>query len=336
MNPGFRRRDTASSGYVLVGAMVLMALMAIGMTVIAQQWSFVHRRSMEKELQFQGDRIMRGLLEYKQMQGAGLKPAGALITNYESMVKALTEQPNPILTELPPDPMTARYNDQGELEEDTGVWGLVIQTAGTTNRTQGQATTQTQGGIQISGCPPLRQREGEGMGFGNRNDPLNQGNGLSGTNLPSVFEEPNPTLPPSSSGRSSRLPPMGAGGNISGNVIGVVTCYDEPDQPPIRLSPAGEEASTYRDWLFVPKDLASNTGNTNQPAAAGSWESNWPESMPAPATAPGTGGTPRVRPPGAGLPNTNRPRGTTNPRGGSGTLAPRGGSQGSTFPRGGG
>jgi type II secretory pathway pseudopilin PulG len=252
-------------GYMLLGALFLTAVMAITMAVVAREWSFIHRRAMEAELKHRGEKIMRALLEYQYMQGKGLKPASRPISNYETLEKFLTEGPNPVLPSLPPDPMTARYDERGELVEGTGKWGLVVRTTATQGRQSGRPGTSapvTTGGFQVIGC------EGSSAG----------GGAGSGSRSGSIF--------PSSPGSpGSRV------GAVVGGIIGVASCLDDENLKPIGLSPEGEEASSYKEWLFTPVESGGTSGlvpqqqqqrQTSQQQALGSWQNNWPSSLPAP------------------------------------------------------
>jgi len=285
---------------MLLGALFLTAVMAITLTVVVREWSFVHRRAMEAELKFRGEKIMRALLEYQYMQGKGLKPASRPITNYETLEKFLTEGPNPVLPGLPPDPMTARYDERGELVEGTGHWGLVVRTTITRGVQRGvtrSTTPVTTGGFQVTGC------EGSSAG-GSRSG--------SGSMFPRIGGRP-----------GSRV------GAVTGGIIGVASCLDDADLKPIGLSPEGEEASTYKEWFFTPVESGGTglgmaqqpRGTSPQTQAVGSWQNNWPDSLPAPpfpggVTAPGGGRTvprglrpgQRTEPTRPGFGTTSRPR----------------------------
>lgn len=339
--PQARSRGRGEDGYLLAGALFLMAVMAIGMTVAVMEWSFLHQRDLEKELEFRGDRIMRALLEYKEMQQSGKKSPAKVIQDYETMEKFLTEEPNPILAELPPDPFTARYDERGELEEDTGKWGLVLLGASIAPTPSNPRPNQ---GLQIVGCPPPTRRsrdEGEGGSLPQfpgapRSNRVSQWD----TEFRGQFGEDSL----SQQGIGSSGP--GLGQTRKGNIVGVVSCRDDLD--PIGLSPSGEETASYREWLFVPRELQtggglpaggggafSSQGQTtggaggrptaprpgSSPAAGqtaaqqqaalqagGTLRNNWPDSMPAPPEAPVPGVQPPGQGPGRGIPGLDRNR----------------------------
>lgn len=122
---------------MLAALMVVVALMGVFLAVAGQQWSFIKRREMERELAFRGERIQRALLEHQTRKG---RPATRL--------EDLTDQPQPSLLHVPPDPLTAEYDERGELVEGTGEWVLIHQgdrpgaPAGTSQRRRRSATPQ--------------------------------------------------------------------------------------------------------------------------------------------------------------------------------------------------
>jgi type II secretory pathway pseudopilin PulG len=95
--------------------MVMVAVMSILLTVAAQQWSFLTRRELERELTFRGERLLLALNEHQARVG------GAPPTSLED----LTKPPRPVLPRVWPDPMTARYDGNGDLVEGTGEWQVI-------------------------------------------------------------------------------------------------------------------------------------------------------------------------------------------------------------------
>jgi hypothetical protein len=112
---GPRPRRRSPRGATLAALMGTVAVMSILMTVAAQQWSFVVRRELEKELIHRGERIQLAIWEYGTRTGA--PPLLKL--------EELTKRPRPLLPGVPPDPMTARYDAHGKLVEGTGEWHVL-------------------------------------------------------------------------------------------------------------------------------------------------------------------------------------------------------------------
>lgn len=96
--------------------MAMVGVLAVLMTVAAQQWSFIERREMEKELIYRGQSIAAAIDEYRRMGQNQRLP-----TKLEDMTKG----PRPTLRRVWHDPMTARYEDDGDLVENTGQWELL-------------------------------------------------------------------------------------------------------------------------------------------------------------------------------------------------------------------
>jgi hypothetical protein len=287
---------------MLLGAFFIVAVLAITSAVVVQHWSFVHRRAMEAELKFRGERIMRAILEFKHLQDQNKKPQ-LQIANYESLEKALTDQPNPILPGIPPDPMTARYDEQGELVEGTGTWGLVVPAGTQPDRNRGRPGTTM--GSRFGSSPTQPGQPPFGRGF--------QVIGCEG------------------GGGGSRLASGRAGGPRQRvgavQVLGVASCLDDEDLEPIGPSPQDEDAATYKDWLFIPPGSGQmGVGQTQQVQGQASsqqptWQSNWPSSLPAPpfpggVNAPGQGNQQQI--PGGQSPSSPfRGSSTTGGRSGS-------------------
>ena len=114
--PGRRlaTRLRGEEGSTLAALMVIVAIMAVMLTVASQEWSFILRREKERELIFRGQLIVSALEEY-EAQGRGAPVS----------LDQLTKRPKPALRMVPPDPMTARYDEEGKLVEGTGQWKLL-------------------------------------------------------------------------------------------------------------------------------------------------------------------------------------------------------------------
>jgi hypothetical protein len=96
--------------------MVMVAIMGVMMTMAAQQWSFIERREMEKELIYRGQRIAAAIGEFERQAQNQRRP-----TKLEDMTKG----PRPTLRRVWHDPMTARYDSNGDLVEETGEFELL-------------------------------------------------------------------------------------------------------------------------------------------------------------------------------------------------------------------
>ena len=106
---------TAARGSLLLAMLVMMTIASIVLAVAATDWSFVVRREKERELIFRGVQIARAIEEWQQ--SAGKAPPTSL--------EQLTKPPRPTLRKAYADPMTALYDDEGELLEGTGEWAYI-------------------------------------------------------------------------------------------------------------------------------------------------------------------------------------------------------------------
>lgn len=111
------RPRRGEAGYLLAAAMLLVALVSIMTAMAARSWASIGKREREAELKFRGQRIVRAILDWKREQPGGLQNPGLWPT-----LEQLTKPPKRYLASIPPDPMTAEYDESGELLEKTGVW----------------------------------------------------------------------------------------------------------------------------------------------------------------------------------------------------------------------
>ena len=115
--PGIPRslagRATGERGSLLAALVATLAVGSILMTVATTQWSFIIRREKEKELVFRGTAIARAIQEFQRL--------GRAPTTLEEMTKTRP----PVLRQILPDPMTARYDREGKLIEGTGEWTFI-------------------------------------------------------------------------------------------------------------------------------------------------------------------------------------------------------------------
>jgi type II secretory pathway pseudopilin PulG len=96
--------------------MVAVAIMGIVLTAAAQQWSFILRRELERELIYRGGNIVTAIQEYQ---------TSAQNQRLPTKLEDLTKRPRPTLRKVWVDPMTARYDGDGKLIEGTGEWELL-------------------------------------------------------------------------------------------------------------------------------------------------------------------------------------------------------------------
>ncbi|MEM7248949.1 MAG: hypothetical protein AAF533_26720 [Acidobacteriota bacterium] len=137
-SPRVVARRRSARGASLAALMFGVAIMGIFMAAASQQWSFIVRRELERELVYRGSRYQSALDEHRAR-------TNALPTKLED----LTKLPKPSLRRVWADPMTARYDQDGELIEGTGEWKL-IGPQNPANRGVGQATTSGRSGSRLN------------------------------------------------------------------------------------------------------------------------------------------------------------------------------------------
>jgi len=108
------RAGGRQAGYLLAAAMLLVALISILAAKASQGIVTLHKREMEEELKFRGERLVRAILDFRRGQAGG--------TGRWPKLEELTKPPKRVLHAIPPDPLTARYDENGKLKEGTGVW----------------------------------------------------------------------------------------------------------------------------------------------------------------------------------------------------------------------
>jgi hypothetical protein len=99
--------------------MLLVLLVGLGTAATAQRWSFIQQREVEEELELRTFRILRAVIEYQS------PPVLAGTVQYPAKLEELEKVVPRVIASVPPDPLTARYDDEGELLKDTGRWGPV-------------------------------------------------------------------------------------------------------------------------------------------------------------------------------------------------------------------
>ena len=75
------KSSSSESGHLLLALMIGLTVMAIFLTVVAQQWSTLERREKEKELVFRGNQYIKAIKKYQQEHG------GAYPTRLESLME---------------------------------------------------------------------------------------------------------------------------------------------------------------------------------------------------------------------------------------------------------
>ena len=75
------KSSSSESGHLLLALMIGLTVMAIFLTVVAQQWSTLERREKEKELIFRGNQYINAIKKYQQEHG------GAYPTKLESLME---------------------------------------------------------------------------------------------------------------------------------------------------------------------------------------------------------------------------------------------------------
>ncbi len=103
-----------AAGSLLVAMLVLMTISSIFLSIATTRWTFLMQREREKELIFRGVQIAKGIEEWQQQTNA---PPTSLVQ--------MTKPPRPTLRKAWLDPMTVRYDDEGEPIEGTGEWSVV-------------------------------------------------------------------------------------------------------------------------------------------------------------------------------------------------------------------
>jgi type II secretory pathway pseudopilin PulG len=104
-------------GAVLIALLVMIALLGIMLGAAMTELGFVAQREKELELRFRGNQIVRAIGEY-QNRNAGTSP---------SNFKQLLQSRPPAMRRCWVDPMTAEYDQLGELVEGTGKWIVIGQ-----------------------------------------------------------------------------------------------------------------------------------------------------------------------------------------------------------------
>lgn len=115
-------RRRGQRGASLAAVMVTVGVMGVLMTAAAQQWSFIERRELEKELIYRGQNIAAAIDEHRRQAQNQRLP---------TRLEELTKGPRPTLRRVWLDPMTARFDRDGEPveaardESAPGEWELL-------------------------------------------------------------------------------------------------------------------------------------------------------------------------------------------------------------------
>src|SRR4029453_14273581 len=74
MSSNAPRSRFSESGHLLLALMIGLTVMAIFLTVVAQQWSTMVRRENEKELMFRGTQYSKAIRKYQMEHGGAYPP----------------------------------------------------------------------------------------------------------------------------------------------------------------------------------------------------------------------------------------------------------------------
>src|ERR671912_605830 len=78
-----RRRSTSSvceRGYAMAALLVMMSIMAIGLTMLMPAWQTMVRREREAELVFRGEQYAKAVARYQRARGAFPPSVDVLVT----------------------------------------------------------------------------------------------------------------------------------------------------------------------------------------------------------------------------------------------------------------
>jgi hypothetical protein len=68
------KSTSSESGHLLLALMIGLTVMAIFLTVVAQQWSQIERRENEKELLFRGNQYIKAIKKFQMQPEAQILP----------------------------------------------------------------------------------------------------------------------------------------------------------------------------------------------------------------------------------------------------------------------
>jgi type II secretory pathway pseudopilin PulG len=81
MAAGQARRTPGERGYAMVALLILMAVMAIAMTVALPAWSTLSRREREAELVFRGEQYARAIMLFQRKYAGAYPPTVDVLVN---------------------------------------------------------------------------------------------------------------------------------------------------------------------------------------------------------------------------------------------------------------
>jgi len=227
-------RRTSESGHLLLALMIGLTVMAIFLTVAAQQWSQVERRENEKELLFRGNQYVKAIKKYQMEHG------GAYPTNLQQLME-LGPRRLRYIRKLYRDPMAP-----------DGKWGILL------------ADPSGKGFINPNGPPPEEKVPGlEDLGQGL--DEKIRTAGLRNEGKRKIFSAKSGFSDwdrPSDDGLEGGKESVTAPGQPTGPIVGVVSLWD---QTSFRRY---HEHENYADWTFSVFDLLDpNQQAKQQPGA---------------------------------------------------------------------
>ena len=231
---GARSRST-ESGHLLLALMIGLTVMAIFLTVVAQQWSQVERRENEKELVFRGNQYIKAIKKFQ------LEHGGAYPTRLETLME-LGPRRLRYIRKLYKDPMAP-----------DGKWGILLADPSGKGFINPNAP-QAEGGVD--GLEDLGKGLASSMEDKIHNSTMrNEGRkrlftvkaGVPDWDKPSEDEE----------GKDSVTAP----GQPTGPIVGVVSLWD------LASFKRYHEKENYTEWTFSVFDLLEKQQQNPQPGA---------------------------------------------------------------------
>jgi type II secretory pathway pseudopilin PulG len=216
--------DRGERGYAMVALLILMAVMAIAMTVALPAWNTLSRREKEAELVFRGEQYARAIALFQRKYAGAFPPTVDVLINERFLRKKFK------------DPIT---NDDFQLVA-VGQAVAGPQSADPLNAGRGGATGQTQTGGPRGGTG------GAAAGAGNTTA------GRSGTTSTPAAGRSTFTLN-TTAGRAAQAGATGAGGATPG-FMGVTSKSKDPS---LRTYKGGDH---YDQWLFIATQATNQAG----------------------------------------------------------------------------
>jgi len=231
------RSRSSETGHLLLALMIGLTVMAIFLTVVAQQWSSMVRRENEKELIFRGNQYSKAIKKYQMEHG------GAYPTRLEELVE-LGPRRLRYIRKLYKDPMAP-----------DGKWGILIADP------SGKGFINPNAAPAEGGVPGL---DDLGKGLSTEIDDKIRASNLRNEGRKKLFtskglfpdwDKPNDDDP---EGKNSVTAP----GQPTGPVVGVVSLWD------LAAFRRYHEHENYTEWTFSVFDLLEQQPTNLQPKPA--------------------------------------------------------------------